>query len=69
MNKTLLSILLWTLTSTLCSASEYKLRISEFMASNKSVAVDFEGDFPDWIELHNAGTEAINLEGWSLSDD
>ncbi|MDD2560054.1 MAG: CotH kinase family protein [Bacteroidales bacterium] len=69
MNKTLLSILLWILTSTLCSASEYKLRISEFMASNKSVAADFEGDFSDWIEIHNAGTKAVNLEGWSLSDD
>jgi hypothetical protein len=59
MNKTLLSILLWTLTSTLCSASEYKLRISEFMASNKSVAADFEGDFSDWIEIHNAGTKLL----------
>ncbi|NLB02217.1 MAG: hypothetical protein GX841_02300, partial [Bacteroidales bacterium] len=25
--------------------------------------------FSDWIEIHNAGTEAVNLEGWSLSDD
>ena len=24
---------------------------------------------PDWIELHNTGTEAISLNGWSLTDD
>jgi len=29
---------------------------------------DEDGDTPDWIELHNLSTEAINLEGWSLTD-
>jgi hypothetical protein len=25
--------------------------------------------YPDWIELHNKGTESINLAGWYLTDD
>ena len=28
-----------------------------------------EGDFSDWIELHNQGAEAVDLSGWHLSDD
>ena len=45
--------------------------ISEFMASNRDSLLD--GDTPpgspDWIELYNAGDEAVNLEGWYLTDD
>jgi hypothetical protein len=26
-------------------------------------------DSVDWIELHNAGAQAVGLDGWSLSDD
>lgn len=44
------------------------LQINEVMADNLT-AVDNAGTFPDWIELHNSGPDAINLEGWSLSDD
>lgn len=39
------------------------------MSSNSEVLQDWEGDFPDWIELYNAGSEEINLEGFTLSDD
>ncbi|MBX3744481.1 MAG: lamin tail domain-containing protein [Verrucomicrobiae bacterium] len=42
--------------------------ISEFMASNGSTLADEDGDYPDWIELHNAGAEAVNLGGWALTD-
>lgn len=35
--------------------------------------IDYETDAPDsesdWIELYNAGAEAVNLTGWSLTDD
>lgn len=44
------------------------LRINEVMASNKSTLVSTDGDFPDWIELYNYGTEEIKLDGISLSD-
>jgi hypothetical protein len=39
------------------------------MASNGDLLADEDGDFEDWIELYNAGSEAINLEGYYLSDD
>lgn len=43
--------------------------ISEFMAVNHATLADDDGDFADWIEIHNAGTTAVNLSNWSLSDD
>ena len=44
------------------------LRFSELMAKNRATLADDRGAFPDWIELCNEGTEALDLEGWSLSD-
>ena len=29
----------------------------------------YDGDWSDWIELHNAGTQPQSLAGWHLSDD
>ncbi len=43
--------------------------ISELMAANITTLADADGDFSDWIELHNRGTTAVNLTGWCLSDD
>ena len=45
------------------------LIISEFMAANETVLKDEDGDFSDWIELHNPTSEPISLQGWSLTDD
>ena len=42
--------------------------LNELMAENLN-AVDNCGTFPDWIELYNPGTNSVNLEGWSLTDD
>ena len=42
--------------------------ITEFMADNASVRTDEDGDRSDWIELHNPGTESVNLDGWALTD-
>jgi hypothetical protein len=47
------------------------LGINEFLASNATATpevADFS-DFPDWIELYNAGTNAIDLGGYYLSDN
>jgi hypothetical protein len=41
--------------------------ISEFMASNSRTIADENKSFEDWIELRNAGTKPVNLEGWSLT--
>lgn len=43
--------------------------INEVMASNSGFYPDEDGSFEDWIELYNAGEEAVNLEGYGLSDD
>ena len=42
--------------------------ISEFAASNSNGLRDEDGAYSDWIELFNAGTNAVNLAGWGLSD-
>lgn len=43
--------------------------ISEFLASNQSVLADEDGEFSDWIELHNSGASPVNLDGWYLTDN
>ena len=45
------------------------LVISEFMAKNETTILDSDGDYCDWIEIHNPTDTAINLQGWSLTDD
>ena len=43
--------------------------ISEFLANNNTGLQDKDGDYSDWIEIHNRSTGDINLLGWALSDD
>ena len=45
------------------------LMITEFMASNQTTLDDGDGNATDWIEIHNAGDEAIDLAGYRLTDD
>lgn len=47
------------------------LVINEFLAGNVSTngLTDEDGEQQDWIEIRNRGTNTINLNGWSLSDD
>jgi len=49
--------------------AEIELYINEFMASNDSAFAGPQGDYPDWIEIYNPGTEAVNLAGYYMSDD
>ena len=42
--------------------------ISEFMADNESTITDENGDFSDWIEVHNPTSTPISLENWCLTD-
>lgn len=44
------------------------IRVNEFMASNGDTLEDEAGDTPDWIELYNAGENAVNLKGLCISD-
>ena len=43
--------------------------ISEFMARNDETLADGNGEFSDWIELLNTGSNTVDLTGWYLSDD
>src|ERR1044071_5133361 len=43
--------------------------ISEFMASNSNTLADEDGEFSDWIEIHNETAATIDLNAWSLTDD
>ena len=43
--------------------------ISEFMAANRSALADEDGDFSDWIEIHNPATVPVSLGGYFLTDD
>lgn len=44
--------------------------INEWMASNQSMLADpADGLFQDWLELFNAGTEPVDLTGYTLTDD
>lgn len=46
-----------------------QLVINEFCASNSNVIADEDGEYDDWVELYNNGDTAINLLGYTLSDD
>ena len=42
--------------------------LSELMAASQNQFADDDGDFPDWLELHNSGEAPVDLTGWSLTD-
>ena len=43
--------------------------ISEFQAINSTTLADEDGDFEDWIEIHNTDSQTFNIGGWFLTDD
>lgn len=43
--------------------------INEFSASNADIIDDDNGNSSDWIEIYNAGEDAVNLAGYRLTDD
>jgi len=46
-----------------------ELYINEFMASNATTIADEYGEFDDWVEIYNAGTEPVWLGNLFLSDN
>ncbi len=46
-----------------------ELCINEWMPENDATLTGDSGLTPDWIELHNPGADAVDLTGWSLTDD
>lgn len=45
-----------------------ELRINEIVSSNITGLQDKNGDYSDWIELHNYGNSEISLKSYYLSD-
>ena len=45
------------------------LVINELMASNTNAVADQNGEYDDWVELYNNGTNSIMLDGYFLSDN
>ncbi|MHC4299758.1 MAG: lamin tail domain-containing protein [Planctomycetota bacterium] len=45
------------------------LTINEFMASNSKSVADPQGEYDDWIEIHNFGDYPIDAGGMYLTDD
>lgn len=50
-------------------SSYAQIRINELSADNASILQDEDGDYSDWIELHNPTDTVISLSGLYLSDD
>ena len=47
-----------------------QLYINEFLASNDSSYYDSTTqDYPDWIEIYNAGNKAVDIGGYYITDD
>lgn len=44
------------------------LYINEFMASNDAANIDEYGEFEDWVEIYNPGTEPIDIGGMYITD-
>ena len=51
------------------SSAPAQVIISEFLAANATGIVDDTGTRSDWLELYNAGTSPVNLDGYYLTDD
>lgn len=51
------------------AASGGELVVNEIVSSNKRSLVDEALGTPDWIELYNAGTDALDLSGYGVSDN
>lgn len=43
--------------------------ISEFMAANNHTLIDGNGEYADWIEIHNPNSTAFDVSGWYLTDN
>lgn len=61
--------LLITLLFSVAQRASSQLVINEFLASNDFSLPGPEGDYPDWIEIYNAGAEDVMLGGYFLADD
>ena len=64
----ILAILFFLSTKTLKIHAQ-TIIINEIMSYNEHTIADEDGDFSDWIELYNYGSQVVSLQGVSISDD
>ena len=67
MNK--IKIAIFAIISLIISESSGQIIINEGSNKNYSTISDEDGEFEDWIELYNAGSTAVDLFNFSLSDN
>ena len=65
---TLLAVCIWASTA-VSSGADSLIVLNELMASNGSSKADPQGEYDDWIELHNRSDETIDVGGMYLTDD
>jgi hypothetical protein len=51
------------------SSTESPIRLNEILPSNSNNCADEAGERNDWIELYNTSDKAVDLAGYSLTDD
>jgi hypothetical protein len=54
---------------TLPSVATAQVVIHEILAANHRGIADEDGDSSDWVELYNRGASAVDLTGYSLTDE
>ncbi|MEX2603011.1 MAG: hypothetical protein WD361_02350 [Gracilimonas sp.] len=64
--KNVFFVLLFTIIS---FPSFAQIFVNEIVASNGQGLQDDDGDYPDWIELYNTTSFAINISGWIVKYD
>ena len=46
-----------------------QILINEIMSDNSGTIQDVDGDYSDWIELHNPAVSAVSMQGYHLTDN
>jgi hypothetical protein len=65
-----LLILMWIIYSiSSANAEEVTLVINEIMAANNTTIRDPQGQYDDWIEIYNYGSDAVDIGGMYLTDN
>ena len=59
----------WSYRVALVTAPSTPVVINEIMADNQTAFTDPQGEFDDWIELHNLTDQEIDMSGRYLSDE
>ncbi|HYC54768.1 MAG TPA: lamin tail domain-containing protein [Candidatus Binatia bacterium] len=55
--------------SLLTPVPAHALKITELLASNAAINTDEDGEYSDWLELHNETAAPVNVAGYYLTDD